>query len=177
MATATATMLALTLSACATGPNEVDQSAAADPAPPDAGEKTTLSSDEQRSATGTFTSVDGQTTGRVVVEVEDMTDDLGVADPIATVKFFELATPYEYLTAGGSLAPRDEDSCFDSGFRAGGGRIVPDENGSATAIMPADAEGNYLHEIVLHLDWTQVDAETEPCMQPIVARAPLTWNN
>ncbi|WP_440312757.1 hypothetical protein [Leucobacter chromiireducens] len=42
--------------------------------------------------------------------------------------------------------------------------------------MPAADSDYSLHEIVLHLDWTQIDAETEACMQPVVARAPLTWS-
>ncbi|MBL3682001.1 hypothetical protein [Leucobacter aridicollis] len=130
---------------------------------------------ENRTATGILTSVDGQTTGRVKVQLEDFTDDFGITTPLATVEFFDLVTPYDHLTPGGALAPRGDDPCFDTGGRSGGGMITPDENGFATATMPAADSGHFLHEIVLHLDWTQIDAETEACMQPVVARAPLTW--
>lgn len=176
-------ILAFILSSCATAPIEVEQPAAAPSASPSVEENTEPSSspgeqrsppDQQHSATGTFSSIDGQTTGRVEVEVKRMSDGSGLTASDATVMFFDLAMPYEHLTHGGALAPRGEDPCFDTGTPASGGAIVPDENGSATAIMPAEIEGHYLYEIVLHLDWTQIDAETESCMQPVIARVPLT---
>lgn len=128
-----------------------------------------------RSATGILTSIDGQTTGRVEVQIEEVTDDFGTTSPLATVKFFDLVSPYDHLTPGGALAPRGDDPCFDTGIRSGGGTIFPDADGFATATMPAEDGGYSLHEILLHLDWTQIDSETEACMQPVVARAPLTW--
>lgn len=132
---------------------------------------------DPRTATGTLISADGQTTGRVEVEIENVTDGFGETSPLATVQFFDLTTPYSHVTPGGSLAPRGDDPCFDTGIRSAGGSIVPAQDGTATAVMPAEAEGNLLYEIVLHLDWTQVDAEIEPCMQPVVARARLTWDD
>ncbi|MBL3679539.1 hypothetical protein [Leucobacter chromiireducens] len=109
------------------------------------------------------------------MQIEEVTDDSGITTPLATVEFFDLVTPYDHLTPGGALAPRGDDPCFDTGIRSAGGTITPDGDGFATATMPAADSDYSLHEIVLHLDWTQIDAETEACMQPVVARAPLTW--
>lgn len=55
--------------------------------------------------------------------------------------------------------------------------MAPAKAGTATAVMTAEAESNFLHENVLPLDWTQMDAETVPCMQPEVALAWLTWDD
>lgn len=179
---ATGVILVFILSSCATGPTEVIQpvpvpsALSASPSPEET-TKPPSSPDQQRSATGTFTSIDGQTTGRVEAEVKIMSDGSGLTASDATVRLFDLVTPYEHLSTGGALAPRGDDPCFDIGIRAGGGIIVPDENGSATTIMPTEVEGHELYEIVLHLDWTQIDPETESCLQPVVARAPLTWND
>lgn len=127
-------------------------------------------------ATGVLTSADGQTTGRVNVVIEEVTDDFGETDLLATVEFFDLVSPYAHLTPGGALAPRGDDPCFDTGLRSAGGTITPDKNGYATATMPAEVDGYSLHEVLLHLDWTQVGPEDEGCMQPVVARAPLVWS-
>lgn len=125
-------------------------------------------------ATGTFNSDDGQTTGRVEVTLGALTEPDAL---LATVNIYDLVTPHEHVTVGGALEPRGEDPCFDTGFRSSGGIVVPEGNGSATTTIPAEAEGHTLYEIVLHLDWTQIDSENEPCMQPVIARAPLEWDD
>lgn len=172
-------ILAFFLSSCATGPTEVAQPTARPSAsvPVEESSEPPSVTVQSRTATGTFTSIDGQTTGRVEVASKRATIGSTTTDTDATVSFFDLATPYSHLTAGGALVPRGDDPCFDTGTRAGGSMIIPDVDGSATTIMPAEVDGHRLHEILLHLDWTQVDTETETCLQPVVARAPLTWND
>lgn len=164
-ATVVGVILAFMLSSCAIGPTEVVQ-----PPPSPA----VL---EPRSATGTFTSIDGQTTGTFEVDLKVLagSDELEASD--AKVRLFNLAMPYEYITVGGSLEPRGEDPCFDVKTRAASGQVFPDESGSAAAIMPGSVQGFFLYEIVLYLDHTQVDSETSSCINEVVARAPLTWND
>lgn len=130
-------------------------------------------------ATGTLVGLDGKPVGRVEVELYD-TDDFGL---VAETAIFDLAAPYARLQVGGSLAPRGDDPCFDEGLRSSGGMLEPDSSGVAVASLPAEIEGHELYELVLHLDHTNLDAgdgfgvgpEGSACLQPVVARAELTW--
>ncbi|MGO1735864.1 MAG: hypothetical protein ACTHZ9_06030 [Leucobacter sp.] len=167
-------LAAVALSGCAPEPGAGVPDDNAQPKSP-AETSASVPATENRTATGVLTSSDGQTSGRVEVQLGEFTDDSGITTPIATVEFYDLVTPYDHLTPGGALAPRGDDPCFDTGIRSGGGMITPDENGFAVDSLPAEDSGHFLYEIVLHLDWTQVDSEVEACMQPVVARAPLTW--
>lgn len=126
-------------------------------------------------ATGTLVSADGTTTGRVEVVLEDEVGSTGENEPVAHVTFMDLKTPYDRLTTGGALEPRGEDPCFDTGIRSGGGDIVPDRDSAVTSVMPATGEGHTLSEIVLHLSGAQVAEGESTCMQPVIARAALTW--
>ena len=139
------------------------------------GDSSASRADAAPDATGTLVSADGTTTGRVEVVLEDEVGRTGENEPVAHVTFFDLKTPYDRLATGGALESRGEDPCFDTGIRSGGGDIVPDRDGAVTSVMPATGEGHTLSEIVLHLSGDQVADGESVCMQPVIARAVLTW--
>lgn len=136
------------------------------------------SAPQHRTASGVIASPSGDVSARFEAEVlipATQLDGEGAASPVATVEFFDFTLPYDRVSVGGSLYPRGDDECFDAALRSGGGEIVPDAAGSASAKLPFDAEGYELYELVLHLNYTQVDPGTTGCMEPVVARAPLAW--
>ena len=139
------------------------------------GDSSETGTDAVPDASGTLVSADGTTTGRVEVVLEDEVGSTGEDEPVAHVTFIDLKTPYDRLATGGALEPRGEDPCFDTGLRSGGGDIVPDRDGTVTTVMPATGEGHTLSEIVLHLSGDQVAEGESACIQPVVARAALTW--
>lgn len=123
----------------------------------------------ERVATGTFVPVDGETTGTVIVTLEETNVP---HDPLALVTFTDLSTPHARLGVGGALEPRGEDDpCFDIGIRSGGGDIFPPDHVEPT-ILPFTGEGWEMTDIVLH---TQDTESGDGCINTVVARAALHW--
>lgn len=107
----TCVLAAVALSGCAPEPGASVSSDSTQPSPA----QTSSPATQNRTATGILTSVDRQTTGRVEVQIEEVTDDSGITTPLATVEFFDLVTPYDHLTPGGALAPRGDDPALTPG--------------------------------------------------------------
>lgn len=122
----------------------------------------------ERTASGTLVPLDGATTGRIVVTLEESS---APGDPSAHVTFTELSTPHARLGVGGALEPRGEDSCFDVGIRSGGGDIHP-HDGLQSSSMPFTGEGWEMTDVVLT---TNGDGASGGCLNTVVARAALEW--
>ncbi|NLB46183.1 MAG: hypothetical protein GX814_00230 [Microbacteriaceae bacterium] len=124
--------------------------------------------DELQHATGEFSSPDGQITGTVDVTVTETN-----GQRFANLEFVNLSAPYDIVNFGGSLEPRGDDQCFDSGERASTGEW-PVTTTSIPLAMPVSVGSWTLHEIVLYESYYNYENEYA-CTHLVVARAPLTW--
>lgn len=166
----------LVLSGCASEPSNGAGSSPQNHTPPTASEAPASSAQETLpTATGTFVSLDGQTTGGVEVTLEPFTEPDGSETQIATIRLTELHTPYDRLGVGGSTSPRGDDRCFDDGLRSGDGDIHPGTE-NLTTNMPAETLGHSLYEVVLIVNGEHSSSGWSECMNSVIARAPLTWS-
>lgn len=175
----------LCLAACAAEPaqQKSDQREASAPAPPelDTAKAPDAASPKRilRIGNGTLESFDGYTQGEFEVTIEDWTEAFGEYSPLAIVTLTNLETNEQRLGIGGSLAPRGDDRCSDTGFRSSSGDIFPDELSDLREVithpMPAEAQGNDLYEIVLIANGTDSITSWEGCLNSVVARGLINW--
>lgn len=130
---------------------------------------------EKLIATGDLIAGDGQDiSGQVQIFAAEPLPGAPETEVNAVVAFSNLSIPYQHVVVGGALDAKAQESCFDLGLRASGGQISPDQHGAVETTMPFVLLGQTVQEIVLHLDYTQVEESAE-CRQPVVARAVLNW--
>ncbi len=158
------------LAACAPNPSDMppathtDSSASIAPTQQEVEQEPSIA--PFRRATGALASLDGRTSGRVLVTMRDSGEGA-----VATVELLEFETPYSSLGLGASLTPRGTDLCFDGGLRSGGGDFRA-QSELKPIRLPARVEGELIQEIDLYLHTDPAG----PCLNTSVARAELRWS-
>lgn len=134
---------------------------------------------DARVGTGEFSSPDGETSGRVRVTLEEVTDGYGEPLVVAHLEFVDLKTSHAHLGAFGGFGIGEGVTCLDAerGSGAGDFDIEIDEpySGAPAAIgpMPATYGNDLLQEVFLIVP--PVSQKHPECVRPVTARATIDW--
>ncbi|RGE19647.1 hypothetical protein [Leucobacter sp. wl10] len=139
-------------------------------------------------ASGELLALDGSSIGAVrAVFWGNEDDSISSAD----LEFTDIDPAYDGTRVGGSLEPRaPDDPCFDIGIRTSETPLdLTGDNNSDLKQIDPEYKGYLLYEVVLYLDletgyrapslgffgWDE-DPVTTKCINPVVARAELAWD-